>query len=217
MTTVHVWVDELGTVDYNDTQQPLFGFGSVSSTEPLAELAAAAEKLKYRLALEDNDMSKGFHCREDSYTTRKEFFPLVRENVQDFNATLLFKKNAYDYVQQKGQMHLYKQAWYLHVKYLVGRYNADKIHIIVATFGTAKRAKAAKEAIHEVCNQFDVGITTSVWDAHSTVGLQAADYCLWATYQKIKGKNLEWHKRHVEPITSRPVFYPWGATKRQGP
>lgn len=209
-----IWADELGTIAYGDSQQPYFGFGTVASLTPLSELAAKAEELRYSLSMDGVDLSKGFHCRDDSYDTRTAFFALVHDHVEDFNATLLCKENAYGYVKSRGDMHLYRMAWYLHIKYLVERYGAiaDRFHVVVGSFNTRKRAREARTAIYDVCKQFPVDIVVSVWDAHSTIGLQAADYCLWALYQKIKGKPT-WHDKYVSSVQTRSTFYPWGVTK----
>lgn len=212
MSTVHVWVDELGTIEYKDKQQPFFGFGSIASLEPLGELAHRAEVLRHTLSVDGVDLTKGFHCRDDKYSTKKAFFELVKAHGEEFHATLLKKDNAYPRVQSKGDMYLYKLAWKLHIQYLIDRYRAisDDLHVVVGSFNTRKRAAEARSAVKDVCSQFGGKIVVSVWDAQSSIGIQAADYCLWATHQRIKGKEDHWHLDYVEPIKGGPVFYPWG-------
>lgn len=212
MKTVHIWADELGTTSYNDQQQPYFGFGTIASHSPLGELAQAAEALRHNLAADGVDMTKGFHCRDDKFSTRSAFFPIVKEHAGEFQATLLKKQNAYASVRAKGDMYLYRLAWKLHIQFLARRYltTAERLHVVVGSFSTHNRAAQARDAVRQVCAELNAAITVSVWDAHSSIGIQAADYCLWATYQRLKGKSETWHVNYVEPIKGGPVFYPWG-------
>lgn len=114
-------------------------------------------------------------------------------------------------MKKRGEMYLYKMAWFLHLKDVALRVSTpgDTIYVVAATFGTAARQTAAKLALADVCSQIDRKIVLCVWKASSSWGLQVADYGLWALQRRLEGKTCSWLEPCILP-TVRTEFRPWG-------
>ncbi|WP_222119110.1 DUF3800 domain-containing protein [Microbacterium sp. 1.5R] len=114
-------------------------------------------------------------------------------------------------MRARGQIYLYKLAWYLHIKEVVLRVSssADRVVIIAGSFGTKTRASQAREAIQDVCDQIDRRITLCIWDASTSWGLQVADYALWGVHRHLVGKGGAWFRESVKPSLAT-TFTPWG-------
>ena len=57
------------------------------------------------------------------------------------------------------------------------------MHLVVAKINLSKREKAVKDAVRDVCAQFDRGqvrVVPHIWDSNSSAGPQVVDYGLWA-------------------------------------
>lgn len=169
--------------------------------------------LLLRAAMEAKGLNlpRGFHAVDDSNVTRGEMFDLIANQAPRFDTTFLCKANAYDYVRARGQMYLYKMAWYQHLKYVAPEVSraGDTLYVIVGTFGTRARATQARAAVRDVCDQVNRDIVLCVWDAASSWGLQVADYALWAEHRVLMGRACRWYESSVEP-TMASTFRPWG-------
>jgi len=215
MADIYMYADETGNLDYDgaekDGASPYFGFGTaVFDRDHGSELWEGLE-LRARLEREGLNLPKGFHAKNDSYSTREEMFELVRAQAPRFDATFLYKPGAFESVRAKGQMYLYKMAWYLHFKEIAFEASGpeDTLYVIAGTFGTKARNRAAREALRDVCNQVDRDIVLCVWDAASSWGLQVADYGLWATHRNLMGRPCVAFTTAVKP-TLKTNFRPWG-------
>jgi hypothetical protein len=169
--------------------------------------------LRLRASLERRGLNlpHGFHAVNDSNNTRGEMFDVIARQAPRFDTTFLCKANAYDSVRARGEMYLYKMAWYQHLKFVAPKVtNADDtLYVIVGTFGTKARATQAREAVRDVCNQVDRRIVLCVWEAATSWGLQVADYGLWAEHRVLLGKNCYWYEESIKPTMSSS-FLPWG-------
>lgn len=215
MADIYLYADETGNLDYEGDRKAgasaYFGFGTaVFDRDHRTELW---EGLRLRADLEKRglNLSRGFHAVNDSHATRADMFALIAAQAPRFDTTFLCKANAYDYVRRRGQMYLYKMAWFQHLKYVAPAVADpdDTLYVIVGTFGTKARATQAREAIRDVCNQVDRNIVLCVWEAATSWGLQVADYALWAEHRVLEGRPCAWHASAVRPtlVTS---YRPWG-------
>ncbi|NKS00172.1 DUF3800 domain-containing protein [Rhodococcus hoagii] len=210
-----MYADETGNLDYggqgNDRAGSYFGFGTAVFEENHGHHMFEGMKLRARLEKAGLSLPKGFHAVDDAKGTKNDMFKLIKEQAPRFDTTFLYKPNAYPNVQAKGQMYLYRMAWYLHFKEVATQVSrrGDTLHVVVGTFGTAKRRTEAKSAIYEVCRQIDRQVVLCVWDASTSWGLQVADYGLWATQRSLEGKTCSWFTPCVMP-TLKSFFLPWG-------
>lgn len=216
---IYLYADETGNLDYNGTPNPqgggastYFGFGTAAfKTENHGNDLLQGLHLRASRSKEGIKLARGFHAVDDSQKTRNEMFRLIKHQAPRFDATFLYKSNAYPSVRNKGPMHLYKLAWYLHLKEIALQVSepGDELYVIVAEFGTKGIRTAAYEAVSEVCTQVNRDITLCVWTAQSAWGLQVADYGLWAVQRHLEGKNCSWYEPCIEP-TLASLFTPWG-------
>lgn len=210
-----MYADETGNLDYKafgtQTETGYFGFGTATFVGEHGDAIWKGVKLRTRLAASGLQVTKGFHAKDDTGETRSEMFATIRDMAPRFDTTFLYKPNAYASVQERGQMYLYKLAWFLHVKEVALRVTNknDKLVIIAGSFGTKQRAQQAHDAVRDVCNQINRSVTLCVWDAATSWGLQVADYGLWIAHRNLVGKGGKWFAECVEPSLAT-TFTPWG-------
>ncbi|WP_203433985.1 hypothetical protein [Jiangella asiatica] len=138
-------------------------------------------------------------------------FDLIKTQQPRFDLTFLLKEHAYPAVRARGEMELYRMAWYLHFKEIAKQVAEaeDTLYAIVSSFGTRARATAARDAVREVCGLVNRRIVLCVWDCATSWGLQVADYGLWAAQRVLEGKRCSWWDPSVRP-TVQSFFLPWG-------
>ncbi|MFB4350002.1 DUF3800 domain-containing protein [Microbacterium sp. CR_7] len=215
MADIYLYADETGNLDYgavaSPTESGYFGFGTAMFENAHGDALWRGHELRTALAAKGFQLPSGFHAKNDSVATRNEVFGVIRDLAPRLDTTFLYKTNAYEYVRARGQMYLYKLAWYLHIKEVVLRVSssADRVVIIAGSFGTKTRASQAREAIQDVCDQIDRRITLCVWDASTSWGLQVADYALGGVHRHLVGKGGAWFRESVEPSLAT-TFTPWG-------
>lgn len=149
---------------------------------------------------------------DDSNHVRPLVFGEIARQRPRFDATLLYKPNAYPSVRDRGEMYLYQLAWHLPLKEVIQRVSCpdDRIYVIVASLGTNKRAGLARSALSEVCSQTGRSVVLCVWDSATAWGLQLADYALWAIHRRQRGRGGSWWDQYIRPSTAT-VFFPWRA------
>ena len=95
--------------------------------------------------------------------------------------------NVYTHTKQAGGRHnrLYKWTLYTHTGALARQLRDGKsrivVHLVVAKILLSKREKAVKDAVRDVCAQFDreqVHVVPHIWDSNSS-----AD-CRWSTMDR---------------------------------
>jgi len=216
MTDVFLYADETGNLDYeagvgSNRESPYFGFGTAAFTGDHGSQLFRGLATRAGLSALGLYLPGGFHAKNDTTATRQAMFDLIKESSPRFDMTFLCKPNAYPLVKNRGQMYLYKMAWYLHLKEVAMRVAspADKLYVVAGTFGTKRRATEAREALADVCRQVDRDITLCVWESASSWGLQVADYGLWAAHRNLMGRSSGWFRDAIEP-NIQTSFRPWG-------
>lgn len=215
MADVYVYADETGDLDLTGSKgsSTYFGIGTATLTGEHGGHIWDAVSLRFKLEQLGIRRGRGFHAVDDTRHTRHEVYALLRKQAPRIDVTLLRKGNAYPYVAARGQMHIYKMAWYLHFKHVVFQVSSpgDTVYVIAATLGTTKRKTAAWSALHDVCivqGPADREIVLCQWDSASSWGLQLADYALWSVQRNVEQGDDTWMP-YVQP-TLGSVFKPWG-------
>lgn len=215
VTDVFLYADETGNLDYEagvgNGESPYFGFGTAAFTGDHGAQLFRGLATRAALSAAGLDLPGGFHAKNDTTLTRQAMFDLIQASAPRFDMTFLCKPNAYQSVKDRGQMYLYKMAWYLHLKEVALRVSSstDKLYVVAGTFGTKRRATEARQALTDVCHQVNRDITLCVWESASSWGLQVADYGLWAAHRNMVGRSSGWFHDAVEP-NIRTSFRPWG-------
>jgi hypothetical protein len=160
---------------------------------------------------EGRHLPRGFHAKNDTWPTCLSVLEEVGAQRPRFDFTLLNKENATAKVKDQGGLYLYQLAWYLHFKEIGTQVAGpdDDLYVVVASFGTKRRASQARGAIADVCEQIDRQISLCVWDAPTAWGLQLADYGLWAVQRHLARADLAAYYSAIHPLT-RSLFTPWG-------
>lgn len=218
LADIYMYVDETGNLDYDgegkEGASTYFAFGSATFTGDHGGFLFQGHKLRAELEAEGIQLPEGFHAVQDKHYTRNKVFGLIKDQAPRFDSTFLYKANAYPNVRARGEMGLYKMAWYLHIKEIAMQVSTknDTLHIVAGTIGTAKRQREARAALAEVCNELDRDIRLAMWKASTSWGLQVADYGLWAIQRKLEGRDCSWLEPCVVP-SLRSQFMPWGRPK----
>lgn len=216
MTDYFVYLDESGSLDFNPPrspdESPYFAIGSVIFKGEHQDIYWDAQVLRFSLEQQGVKIPKQFHAKNDSWTTREQVFSIISDHKPRFDATFLRKENAYESIQRAGKQRLYKQAMFLHVKYLCERVippDAD-IFLVAANIGTNSLRKSAQEGLADISGQMPQNVTLCYWDSTSCWGLQSADYLLWATHRQIvRPGTMRYYESLVDPLV-KSTFFPWG-------
>lgn len=212
---VFVYADETGNLDYDgagkDGASDYFGFGTAIFEGNHSLEMWDGHVLRSTLAGRGFDMSQGFHAKNDRWDIRNPMFALLADQEPRIDTTFLLKSGAYDYVRARGEMYLYKLAWYFHLKYLCEAVLEPNAHlyVVIGTVSTRARRTAAEAAVRDVVEQMSQDITLCVWPASTSWGLQVADYALWAVHRALRGDPLKNYDETVKPLV-KSVFKPWG-------
>jgi hypothetical protein len=220
MADVFMYADETGNLDYDATHKAgatsYFGFGTAIFNGVHGD--ALWSGLRLRAAIEQGEDSssgvnlpRGFHARNDSNRTRAQMFAEIAREAPRFDATFLRKASAYEYVKRRGEMYLYKYAWFEHFKRVAPLVSSelDTLFVIVASLGTKARQTQASSALKDVCDQMKRSFVLCTWDSASSWGLQVADYGLWAINRQLDGGSGTWYLDYVKP-TVGSIICPWG-------
>lgn len=215
MTDVYVYADETGNLDYGGEGKqgasPYFGFGTATWFGDHGDALWSGLKLRVEIDNRGLSLARGFHAKDDSRATRHEVFDEIARQAPRFDATLLYKPDALPCVRARGEMYLYKLAWFLHPKYVAVEVAepGDTIIVVAGSFGTRARATQARAALRDVCEQVQHDVRLCVWDAPTSWGLQVADYGLWAIQRRLITGSCPWFESSVQP-TLRSEAYLWG-------
>lgn len=213
MTDVYVYMDETGNLDYWSPAgaSQYFGFGSLSFSGAHSSLLWDGMRLRAELERGGVRLPNGVHAKHDGWAVRGRVFDELSWHGPRIDVTLLYKPNAYRGVRSKGEMYLYRLAWYLHFKEVAVRVSkaGDHVYVIASSFGTKRRAIEARDALHDVCQQVNRSITLCVWDRASSWGLQLADYALWGVQRQLERGDLTSYDACIRPHLATK-FFPWG-------
>lgn len=187
MSRVYIFGDESGNMDFSQKQGASRFF--IITTVTVHDCAVGGDllELKRRLHWEGYEVGDYFHATEDKQSVRDEVFSLLGQHEFRVDATILEKPKAQPHLTQ-DDVRFYKQAWYLHLKYLVPRVVAadDEVYLVAASLGTKAKKRSAHGALKDVIAQVahHNRYAVAFWPASTDPCLQAADYCCWAIQKK---------------------------------
>ncbi len=210
MANFYVFADETGDLSYS-SESKYFGFGTATFTSPEDIQFAHAFKLRCELEALGLPNIAGFHAAIDSNKTRTEVFSLISTHEHRFDFTFLDKREALPSVSKKGEIYLYKLAWYLHFKHLIENLGGpeDVIYAISASIKTKAKSNSIQRALADVALQLNHRMIVPIWwNSNTSWGLQIADYGLWAAQRDINLGSDSWFDRYVRAQTFSK-FEPW--------
>lgn len=217
MADYFVFVDETGTPDFtegNSRDLPYFGFGSLVVIGDHSEMLWEIGVLRLALNEQGVELPAGFHTKDDSWNVRTQLLSLLdRYNIK-LHSSFYLKKEALSNVGEVDKERFYKWALYCHMKALCEEVIPQdaKVYFVLATIGTARMRKFAREAAQDIANQMPQNVVVCFWDASTSFGLQVADLLLWCTQRDLMGRQVKQHNQLVAPLIA-PVSTPWGVHK----
>ncbi len=209
-----MYVDETGDLGMagKTGESQHFGIGSAVFQGHHGDVLWAGKNLRFDLERRGVPMPRGFHAKDDTPRTRHEVYSVISDLEPRFDFTMLDKTRAYGRVRERGEVYLYKLAWYLHFKEVLKWVSKPGDHVFVAagTLGTAKRVVQAESALRDVCSQVATSrsVHLAIWEARTSFGIQVADYGLWSVQRRYERNDELWYSKYVEKATVS-CFRPW--------
>ena len=193
MARVYLFADEAGNFDFSRGlgATRYWTLGSISLSDP----AVGEELLRLRrlLAWRRLSLDTTFHASEDPQIVRDAVFDVIRRTEFRLDVTVFDKHKTIDFLRESSER-FYKQAWFLHMKYVCPRIVSknDEMMVVAASIGTKNQRKAVRLGIEDVVHQVSPSTTWRVafWPSESDPCLQIADYCVWAIQRKYEMGDL---------------------------
>lgn len=212
MREIYIFADETGDLGYTESSSKFFGFGTVTIENEFAQILWDGFKLRCELEKQGFDLKAGFHAKDDKYSIKKDIYALISKMDLKYDFTFLNKANVYSSVKSRGELGLYKLAWFLHFQYLVRENINEEVRlvVIVADIQTKAKKRDLRAALNDVASQFPLVHTSLlVWSSQSSWGLQLADYGIWSAQRNLIHGKCEFWNEHISKLT-RSNFRPWG-------
>lgn len=167
--------------------------------------------LKYELLAQGHCVER-FHASEDKQAIRDRVFDILAASNDFAIHSIVVRKNRINPSLYKHGV--YSVAYRAMLKYLVGRGNIERVHIIVDTVPDRQQQTALKQTLKQRAQQAMGKIPFSI-DHHSSAAhtmLQVADYCAWATLKKWQSGDERSYKRIRGKIRNEFDLYRKGET-----
>ncbi len=176
-----VFADEAGNFDFSSNKGASRYFIVTTVTMGECRTGDALAHLRRTLTWQGINLAKPFHATEDPPAVRAAVFDLLKRAPIRVDATVLEKRKAEP--QLRGELELYKMAWFLHFKFVAPRVatSQDRLLVVAASLGTKKTRRLFSAAVDDVVAQVSPARhRVAFWAADSDPCIQVADYCSWA-------------------------------------
>lgn len=187
MSRVHIFGDEAGNFDFSTSPGASKYFIVGTVTLSACDVGHELLDLRRDLAAQGVALESTFHASEDAQIVRDEVFRLIAPHDFRIDTTIIEKRKTLPRLQHDTER-FYKQAWFMHMKYLIPKVvtKKDQLLAIVASIGTQKRRRGIRLGIEDVVDQSarDTPWEVAFWPSVSDPCLQIADYCTWAIQRK---------------------------------
>lgn len=142
---------------------------------------------------------------------RDQVFDLILKRDFEFDVTMLEKSKALPRIR-KNEPQFFKYAWYYHFKYQVEKLQKHDMIVVAADINIKKQRQAFQTAVSDVVNQCLPGQKHFIdfCPSESDIGLQAADYCLWAIHRKMEKAHLMSYDLIKDKISSEFDLFRYG-------
>jgi hypothetical protein len=130
MSDIYIFADETGDLGYNlETGSQFFGFGTATYLSNSTPNFDEAFKLRCSLERDGFAVKEGFHATNDRWG-----------------------------IKARGDLRLYKQAWYLHFKEVARQIAGpnDTIYSVMGDIQTKARKREIESAIRDVPHKYQI-------------------------------------------------------------
>lgn len=153
-----------------------------------------------------------FHATKDEVAIRHAVYRRLQEIDFRVDATILEKRKALPWITANSA-EFYRYAWFYHLKYVAPKIADSKdceLHVLPASLGTRRQKAAFNNSVNNVLQQVLPRAKWSVDFVPSSAdpGLQVADYCAYAIFQKWERANSRWYDYISAKMRSE--FNLWG-------
>jgi hypothetical protein len=213
MARVYLFADEAGNFDFNSQGSRYFILGSVAMES--CSIGAALLELRRDLALTSDQVLAEFHAAEDRQVVRDRVFGLLAQDSFRIDATILDKTKTVPHLAE-NPLRFYKEAWYLHFKYVGPRIagSNDELLVVASSLQVNRRKSVLAHAVRDVVEQV---VQTSVWStafwpSQADPCLQVADYVTWAIQRKYERGDTRSYDLIREKIATEFEPFQFGPT-----
>lgn len=187
MARIYVFIDEAGDFTFSRKEGASRYFMIGSATMSSTQLGADLLDLRRKLAFDANTLIHEFHAANDKQAVRDLVFDLIAKDSVRIDATILDKTKTQDHLRQ-DPLRFYKQALYLHLKYVAQHIAGplDELFVVTSSLQIKKKKKAVRLAMLDVVSQASrsTRVRAAFWPASCDPCLQVADYATWAIQRK---------------------------------
>ena len=173
--------------------------------------------LRRSLALRGKFVIPEFRASHDKQRVRDLVFDAMQQSSIRIDATILDKTKTQNHLRA-DHLRFYKEAWYLHFKYVAPKVASatDELLVVASSLQIKRKKQAIHWAIRDVVSQVSPTMfySTAFWPAASDPCLQVADYASWAIHRKHESGDLRSFqliaplvKSEFQPFLSGPTTY----------
>jgi hypothetical protein len=213
MGQVFVFADEAG--DFVFKRAPgasrYFILGTVTMTD--CGLGMELMDMRRALALRGRFILPEFHAKNDKPRVRNLVYSALQKAPIRIDATILDKTKTQDHLRA-DHLRFYKEAWYLHFKYVAPRVASatDELLVVASSLQIKRKKMAIHLAVRDVVNQVSPTMfyQTAFWPALSDPCLQAADYATWAIQRRYEMNDSSAFNLVASQVASEFQPFQWG-------
>lgn len=213
MARVYLFADEAGNFAFNRQGSRYFILGSVAMER--CGIGAALLELRRDLALTSDQVLSEFHAAEDRQAVRSRVFDLLAKDSFRVDATILDKTKTVPRLAA-DRLRFYKEAWYLHFKYVGPRIAGpnDELLVVASSLQVNRRKSVLAGAVREVVEQvLQTSVwSTAFWPSQADPCLQVADYVTWAIQRKYERGDTRSYELIREKIATEFEPFLFGPT-----
>jgi len=186
---VHIFGDEAGDLTFLPPGNGVSRY-FLLATVTVQDCAVGDRLLALRrdLAWQGIDLDC-FHAVRDKPRIKYQVYELMAQSNLRIDATILDKRKAVPRLAA-DQARFYKEATFLHFKYVVPRVSTrdDDLHVVASSLQIGKKKNALHEGIGDVLRQVAGArrFVTSFADNKTDPCLQLADYAAWAVQRLVE-------------------------------
>jgi hypothetical protein len=224
----YLFADESGNFDFRDHTKyqgatKHFAVGTILFEDDKDRRALEVDLLDLRRTMISNGLPiKGeFHATEDKQAVRDGVFKVLADHNFVVDVTIMEKAKSMPRLRT-SEARFYQYAWYYHFKYFARQsfQPEDDLTVMTATLGTKAKQRDFRTAVEDVvtqCCDFRVKRRVVCHPSASDLGLQAADYAVWAVMRDIEKGDDRSRRIIDDKIRSVYQLFSSGTTYYYGP
>lgn len=214
MSTLYVFFDEAGNLDFAPSGTKFFCLSSISCIRPFVWDAPLRE-VKCDLLESDLNIYR-FHASEDKQKVRNKVFEVIGNHISNLRIdSLVVEKNKTQAHLRNVEKFFPKMMGYLvkHIWLQVKDSGYEKIVFITDSIPVNKKREIVEKTIKQTLAEIlPGGIRHSIYHhpSQSCLSLQVADYCNWAIFRKWEREDKRSYELIKKGIKSEFPIFRWG-------